>query len=285
MHSQGIPATALTADGRTLYFQRRNGVADVPTVVFESGLAANRSYWAAVQVLVADRAPTVVYDRSGLGRSEPDPGGRSLPRLAADLSGLLDQLGEGPFLLVGHSWGGPIVRVAAAVQPERVAGLVLVDPSDEACDLLFHPSMRRAERIGQVASSLLARFGLLHRLYGGLLAALPADARADMLAEGFTRQAMRTRAAELESVVTDLQQLLDQPLDLGEIPVTVISAGRTSAGMSKHVREQADISHRYRAARCAGGRHVVAERAGHMVPTDQPQIIADEILRLLDHQK
>lgn len=79
---------------------------------------------------------------------------RRLHTLAEDLGDLLDHLERvgpgGPFLLVGHSWGGPLVRLAAAAQPARVAGPVLVDPTDESCDLLFQPALRRAERIGQV---------------------------------------------------------------------------------------------------------------------------------------
>ena len=77
------------------------------------------------------RTTAVVYDRSGLGRSPADPKSRTLHRLASDL---LDHLGHGPFVLVAHSWGGPIVRVAAAASPGRVAGLVLVDQTDEGCD-------------------------------------------------------------------------------------------------------------------------------------------------------
>ena len=54
------------------------------TVIFEGGAGATRSYWAGVQVLVAPVARTIVYDRAGLGRSEPDPVGRTLDRMADD---------------------------------------------------------------------------------------------------------------------------------------------------------------------------------------------------------
>ncbi|WP_079184505.1 alpha/beta fold hydrolase [Streptomyces uncialis] len=284
-HSQGNAAVATTRDGRKLFHMRRAGpdsAATAPTVVFEGGLAASRSYWALVQSAVAARATTVVYDRSGLGRSPRDPGARTLGRMAGDLADLLGHLGPGPFLLVGHSWGGPLVRLTAAAAPERIAGVVLADPTDESCDLLLEPSMRRQERIGQLVSSGLAHVGLLAHAYREVLAALPSDAAADMREEGFTVRAMRTRAAELVSVVADLTALRESPPHLADVPVTVISAGRTSVGMNARVRELATASHAHRAARYPRGRHVIGPQADHMMPVTGPDVIAAEILRLID---
>ena len=59
----------------------------------------------AVQPRVAGFARAIVYDRSGVGRSAPDPSGRTLARMAEDLTDLLDHFGPGPYLLVGHSAG------------------------------------------------------------------------------------------------------------------------------------------------------------------------------------
>ncbi|MCX4651597.1 alpha/beta fold hydrolase [Streptomyces microflavus] len=286
-HSQGEPGIARTRDGRQLYYQRLTGPAGaetVPTVVFEGGLAAGRSYWAPVQAALTDVAPTVVYDRSGLGRSPAAPAGvsRRLHTLAEDLGDLLDHLGpEGPYVLVGHSWGGPLVRLAAAARPARVAGLVLVDPSDEACDLLFQPSMRRAERVGQLATVLMARLGLLGRAYRSLTAALPPDAAADMRAEGYTVAMTRTRGRELEDAAGDLRALLENPPGLAGLPVTVVSAGRTSVGMPESVRERATVSHAFRARQSPHGRHVVLPEADHMVLTTSAAELAEEVRRLV----
>src|SRR5262245_28373312 len=134
-HVQGHEEWVTTRDGRRLYAMVLDGPGDgAPTVVFEAGAAASRSSWALVQPLVGVFARAIVYDRSGLGRSPVDPGARTLPRMAEDLGDLLTHFGPGPYVLVGHSAGGPIIRAAAAAGPERVTGLVLVDPTDEAAD-------------------------------------------------------------------------------------------------------------------------------------------------------
>lgn len=286
-HSQGTASTAPTRDGRRLYYMHRPGRDDNRSalVVFESGLACTRSYWAAVQREFDDYAATVVYDRSGLGRSAPDSAPRGLRRLADDLVDLLDHLtgrfAAPRFVLVGHSWGGPIVRVAAADRHDRIAGTVLVDPTDEFCDDLFTAASRRAARTGQRLSAALARIGALRLAYRDTLTALPADARADFRTEGFTAAAMRTRAAELASHTADLEQLRDAGPDRRDIAVTIVSADSPSTGISARSRAAINAAHRRRAAR-PHGRHVVAEHCGHMVPTQRPGLIAAEIVRIID---
>jgi pimeloyl-ACP methyl ester carboxylesterase len=282
-HTQGTAGAARTRDGRTLFYMKLAGPAGntAPVVVFESGIAASRSYWALVQMRVAAWADAVVYDRSGLGRSAPDPAPRTLARLGADLNDLLDHLGAARFVLVGHSAGGPIVRAAAAVRPERIAGLVLVDASDEACDVLFRPSFRRFEKIVQWASLQLARLGLMEPLYRRHLAMLPADAREDFRKEGFTVAVMHTRGAELKGHVAAMNAWRVEPPDLADIPVTAISGALCDSGMSPRIRAAANAAHARRAARARQGRHVLAHQSGHMIPLTEPDLIAAEIRRFL----
>ncbi|MFE6668424.1 alpha/beta fold hydrolase [Streptomyces sp. NPDC057697] len=281
-HVQGTPEWVPLPDGRRLYAMVLPGERpDGPTVVFEAGAAAGRSSWALVQSAVAPRARAVVYDRSGLGRSAPDPAGRTLTRMADDLGALLDHFGPGPYVLVGHSAGGPLVRLAAARGPGRIAGLVLVDPTDEAADVLFGRRFRRMERTALRLGHTLAALRLLRPLFRGQLALLPADASRDMAREGFTTGVLRTQRRQARTYLDELATWRDAPPETGDIPVTVISGGLPGDGMDSTLRAAANASHAHRAGRAPRGRHVIAEGSGHYIPLTEPEVVARETLALL----
>jgi pimeloyl-ACP methyl ester carboxylesterase len=111
--------------------------AAAPLVVLEAGAFGFSTDWAAVQAKLAVRGlRSLAYDRAGLGFSGPGPEPRDGLAIAADLERLLRHLGEpGPFVLCGHSMAGLHVRLFAARNPDRVAGVVLVDATTpEAMD-------------------------------------------------------------------------------------------------------------------------------------------------------
>ncbi|MEU8660983.1 alpha/beta fold hydrolase [Actinoplanes philippinensis] len=276
--TQGPSSWAATRDGRRLHVKALGE--GTPTVVLEAGSASSRLVWSLVQPRVAAFTRAVVYDRSGLGRSAPDPAGRTLDRMADDLNDLLDQLGPGPFVLAGHSAGGPIVRLAAARRPDRVAGLVLVEPIDETAGAVFGDDFRRRERRALRAGAVLARLGVLHLRYRSQLDAVPADVRAQMRREAFTPGVMRTAAAQARTFLDELAAWRSDPPALGAIPVTVISGAHPGGGMSAAGRAAANVSHARRASSSPGGRHVFAERSGHDVPFTDPDVVAGEIYRL-----
>lgn len=101
-----------------------------PLVVFENGWNAGAGSWSRVATEVAKFAPVLLYNRGGHGKSEWDGELPTPEHVARRLDALLRVLDLAPRrLLVGHSWGGPLIRAHAALYPESVAGLVYVDPS------------------------------------------------------------------------------------------------------------------------------------------------------------
>jgi pimeloyl-ACP methyl ester carboxylesterase len=100
-----------------------------PTVLFESGIGATNLNWRRIQDAVSPFARTVSYDRGGLGWSSPCRTARTPANVAEELHQMLARGGfEPPYILVGHSFGGLVMRRYALSYPEEVAGLVLVDP-------------------------------------------------------------------------------------------------------------------------------------------------------------
>lgn len=267
-----------TGDGRRLHVERWG--AGSPTVVLEAGMGASHHMWAAVVPAVAGRATVVAYDRSGLGLSPADDAPRDLARLTDDLVDLLDHLGDGPVVLVGHSWGGPIVRSAAAQRPDRTAGLVLVDQSDEGCDLYFAPNVERQQRPAFALLPVLARLGLLRLAIGRVTGRLPTAAARALREDGSVASA-RAHRAEAVGSIADLRRLRDAPPPRPDVPVTLVSGTRLPR-LGRRRRQALVAAHRARAEALPRGRHVAAERSGHLVPLTEPEVVAAEVVALLD---
>jgi len=107
-----------------------------PVVVFETGgrgsVGAPLEMWSLVQPAVSKFTTTVSYDRAGVGMSDPGPEPRDARQIARELHTALRNAGLfPPYVLVGHSFGGPLIRVYAGMFPDEVAGMVLVDPTQE----------------------------------------------------------------------------------------------------------------------------------------------------------
>ena len=100
----------------------------LPTVVVENGFDEFSSDWILVQNQVEKFTRICTYDRAGYAWSDPGPKPRTYSQINLELHDALRKLGErGPLVLVGHSFGGPVVRNYALMYPKEVAGIVLVD--------------------------------------------------------------------------------------------------------------------------------------------------------------
>ena len=138
-----------------------------PAVVIEAGMgepAVESGSWRKVIDEISKTNRVIVYDRAGLGKSDPAP---KLPRtsldVANDLNALLTTAGvAGPYLLVGHSYGGMHLRMFASQYPGKVLGMVLVDSAHPDQDekwlaALPAPGPNEPESIGKARKFLAGR--------------------------------------------------------------------------------------------------------------------------------
>lgn len=101
-----------------------------PTIVIVSGLGADHGMWRKVIGPMAQRTRVCITDRPGLGSSPPRRGSKrtNAGEHARELAAVLEASGErGPFILVGHSYGGLVVRAFSAAHPGSASGMLLLD--------------------------------------------------------------------------------------------------------------------------------------------------------------
>jgi pimeloyl-ACP methyl ester carboxylesterase len=126
------PGILVDVGGHKLHIRCVGPAAGGPTVVLEAGGGASSEAWSQVQDLLSPRVRTCAYDRAGSGRSEPGPAPRTMRQEVFELHALLNAAGvPGPFVLVGHSMGGLLVRLYTEQYGKDVIGVVLVDPTHE----------------------------------------------------------------------------------------------------------------------------------------------------------
>ncbi len=269
-----------TPEGRALHLHSRG--AGGTLVLLEAGLGAGGASWGSVLDALPEGVHALAYDRAGYGGSTPASGARDLGALVTDLLTVVDAVEHERLILVGHSWGGPIVRGAAAQLRERgrpVAGVVLVDPGEELADLYFTRTARAMIGAQGAVMPLLSRLGLLAPLQRSAARSLPAPWRDVAAASVSTCAAAQAVRAESRHVTAGLLGLrLDPPPPLATA-VTVVS-GRLSEGLGRRMRDELTDAHRAR-AEVEGGRFVAAEASGHVIAASEPELIVGEIRRML----
>jgi pimeloyl-ACP methyl ester carboxylesterase len=112
--------------GRSLYLKCLGS--GRPTIVLEAGFGGTSDVWRDVHSQLGRHGRTCAYDRAGLGHSAPRPGVHDAGDETRDLQRLLAAARiPPPYVLVGHSYGGLLVRLFAHAHPNEVTGVVLVD--------------------------------------------------------------------------------------------------------------------------------------------------------------
>ena len=245
------------------------------TVLFEAGLGGSSMEWIPVQQLVAEHARACIYDRAGYAWSDPSPFPSHAVELSREADLLLDRIGAtGPVLLVGHSFGGFIVRELALRREADMIGMVLVDASHE-------DQLSRLESLA--GKTMMPR--------GTSFVVSPAQVP-DSLPEYLQRKIkafsrMRKTYAALHSEMQYFRESAMQvrrDRTLVHYPVVVISRGldlypadelgRRKTAIWKEL--QADL-----ATLSSNSTLMVATDSGHHIHTDNPALVAEVINDIL----
>lgn len=262
-----------------------------PTVVLESGLADSLDQWTHIQPEIARFARVCSYDRAGYGYSDPGPMPRTSAQIASELHTALRAADEKPpYLLVGHSFGGYNVRVFNGKYPDEVAGLVLVDATQEDQYRLLPKAWAD---MGGAVRERARRQAFWAPVYVGL-----GLARLQLRLQGLEvppvllqSKYIKARTSELLSI----EESAEQARDAGHIngkPLVVLTAGRPVDSSLKAVLSQKDAMAyeetwvndlQLRLSRLSKrGKRLVISNSGHDMPADAPEAIVSAIRELAD---
>ena len=236
-------------------------VARPPVAVLIHPFGGSRRTWAAVTALLGDGCVCVAPDVRGFGGSG---GAATVEEAADDVVGRCDALGVDRIVIVGHSMGARVAMAVAARQPTRVAGLVLVAPSPPTPE-----PMTDAARptLAAAANDRFSAERHVDTITGIKLSAEPFAAVVDdILAADPT--AWRAWV--------DVGSRQDMTALVGGItcPTVVLSGDKDSAIPT-------DVVEREVVGRIAHAELVRVPGAGHLLPMETPDVVADAVRRML----
>jgi pimeloyl-ACP methyl ester carboxylesterase len=241
-----------------------------PTVVIDAGLGDWSGSWGAVQGELAKTTRVCIYDRAGMGWSAPGPLPRDADQIAGELYTLLQNANiRGPYVMVGHSFGGLPVQVFVHDYPSDVAGVVLIES--------MHPGQTTyATQSGALSlSSVLARFGIVRLLARplGLIEDISSDQAAyDSLS--VRPQQLQTFADEIRGIPASLAQA-GAVESFGDLPLIVLSRGLDAD--AEWQAGQAELSRL-----SSNSRHLIAEQSDHGIHLHQPDAAVAAIIQMIE---
>ena len=227
------------------------------TVIIEAGYMGVLEDWRAFATSIATFSKVVIYSRAGYGKSNPSPTPNTLNDTVADLRMLIKMSKlQGPFIMVGHSYGGLIIRKFAELHPAHVKALVFVEPASES----YFKTLRAIDPVRTEASRI--------RMFGHL------------------------SGNKLEEYKLMMANYYDTPLDiievapLPDVPVVVLTAAKKrnskSLANTPEARKAWREEHNKLFSRFSVGSHVITTNSGHFIQMDEPELIVDAVKKVID---
>lgn len=310
------PGQLVSANGTRLNFYCMGSGS--PAVVFDSGFEDWAPAWAVVQPQIAKWTRACSYDRAGAGFSDPGPMPRTSVRIADELHSALHNAGiNGPYILIGHAFGGDNVRVFADRYMPEVAGLVLVESDTvdlEPADMQEEDHRGEAEFVhelracrdavaaGKPLPPLPARPGepiktCAQQFFRGLPeAAWSAELNATLLQIAQTKVAMYDAyISEMEQMAWDEAYLKEHRRSFGSRPIRVLSTGNHGIGSIatpratslKHLRYEYEVTlaQSRLLELSSNARQIFTKNSSEYIPFDEPDTVVDAVREVFDQSK
>ena len=276
--------------GHKLHFYKQG--TDGPTVVFESAFdPAGHLQWFNLQKHMSDFATTISYDRAGLLWSERGDNPKTGKYMAQELHALLEKSKVSkPYILVGHSLGGLILRSFVADYPQDVAGVILVDSKHPSEQNFLSPELYRMTNSGLPGGFLkfANTVGLLRQMFKDTF---PDTQEYDYLNTLIPALLYKGADAILEEQ-DQLPQLYieaSQITSFGDIPLIVMSA--TDGDRYDHLFSDDNLKNEFINALAVmqtdnlklstQSEQILVSNSGHYINEDQPQAIIDAVKRMI----
>jgi pimeloyl-ACP methyl ester carboxylesterase len=268
-----------------------------PTVILDSGLGVPAVGWNPVQTEVAKFTRVCSYDRAGYGWSGASSAPRTSIQIVKELHALLEAANEkGPYILVGHSFGGYNVRVYNGQYPNDVAGMVLVDASHEDQNDRMTPALqafmkKSIEQLKwqKMLAPLLIRFGIVRfsQRNQGEAPGVSKEFGKEMLYLAMQPKFIEASASELGSFAESANEVRAAG-NLGDKPLVVLTAGKSAdasqvpAGFPKKEFDDfhevwvndLQVKESHLSTR---GKRIMVPDSTHMIPFERPDTIVAAI--------
>lgn len=267
-----------------------------PTVVLDHGAGSLGLLWSLVAPAVAQFARVVIVDRAGYGWSDPGPMPRTSEKASQELNAALSKAGiPGPYILVGHSFGGLNARVFASKFAAEVSGLVLVDATheDELTERFPAEHVKGQRMLPKMmrVMAMLGNLGLLQLLAKlEKLGDISALAKRFPLAVGRLLVKLAIRPSALAAAASEFETIEESYAvvraggALGDRPLVVLVHGQpgpVAPGTSPEVAQRIEALMHELAAEMAGlstsGKLVVAQKSGHEIHVTEPDLVVEAI--------